>query len=95
MKSENLKSLFLVLVVFFCIVNVSATMNRYPFETRTEVAVVNDCDGYRNIIETPDGHMWLVDGYDLKKHSTVLVVFNTFETNNVIDDAIIRLIEID
>ena len=90
-----IKALFVFIVVLFAVVNVSATINRYPFETRTAVAVVNDCDGYRNILETPDGHMWLVDGYDLKKHSMVYVVFNTFETANVIDDAIIRLIEIE
>ena len=88
------KFFFAVLVAFFAVVAISASVYFIPYKTRAAVAVVNDSDGYRNIIETDDGHMWLVDGYDLKIHGTCLVKFNTFNTEDVRDDFILQLVEV-
>lgn len=81
--------IILVLVLSISCLSATATTKR------TEIAVVNDCDGYRCILETLDGHQWLVDGYDLRVHGLVLLTFDTLNTEKVYDDIIIDLIEID
>ena len=91
-----MKKFFLVvMVVLFAVGTVSASVNICPYKTRSAVAVVNDSDGYRNILETADGHQWLIDGYDLRIHGTCLVKFNTFNTDDVTDDFILQVVEVD
>lgn len=82
-------------LVFIALVLSLSSLSGTATTKRTEIAVVNDCDGYRNILETPDGHQWIIDGYDLRVRGLVLLTFDTLNTEIVYDDIIIDLIEID
>ena len=91
MYNKALKTFLVAMILFFCLVNVSHPLK--AFDVRTMQGVILNSDGYTNMIETVDGNLWLVDGYDLKPEAMCFVVFETFKTSDITDDEVISIIE--